>query len=155
MSSSRSVTAGVKRRTRKFASRKITAMSVLLSRFAMSLVVASSWAIFACSCALTVDELFIDRLQLFLAGLELFVGALQLLVDRGGFFVRGLELFVGGFVGFGRALQLRAAAGGVLRRAAISLAARLAHDDRGIQRRRSRSTGLRSSRDSSQAPCWR
>ena len=49
MSSSRSVTVGVKRRTRNLESRNTTAMSVLLSRLAMSLVVASSWRIFDCS----------------------------------------------------------------------------------------------------------
>ena len=42
-------------------------------------------------------QLFVQRLQFFVGGFQLFIGRLQLLVGRLQFFVGGLQLLVGGF----------------------------------------------------------
>src|SRR5438270_6596116 len=69
-------------------------------------------------------QLFVQRLQFFVGGFQLFIGRLQLLVGRLQFFVGGLQLLVGGFQFFVGRLQLLSSALQLVNRALHAFARR-------------------------------
>ena len=107
----------VNRRTRSSPSRKSVAMSVLLSRFFMSLFDARQLVDLGLQLVVDRLQLLVERLhlllrgrQLLVGGLQLFVGGLQLLVRRLELLLRRLHLLARGLHLLARALQLLAPA---------------------------------------------